>query len=527
MNDTEFNNKSTYGFRSLKPNLINSITLLNKVKNNDENRVLEYLDNKININEEEGEEEEDDDNDQTKESANKPSFWIEGYGCSSSIADMEMIAGQLKNIGYTMSKNPSKSSINLIVTCSVKDVTEHKMSYRIKSLSQYNKPLVIAGCLPAADIKLVEKLNPNASIMGPNSIDKTIDIVNSALNGHKNIFLNNSNLEKVTFPRVRVNPLISIIEIASGCLSECSFCQTKLAKGDLQSYRIGQIINQIKIDIKTGISEIWLTSTDNGCYGRDIGTNLIELLKRCNEIEGEFKLRVGMMNPMYLRNLVTDLIDTFSYSNKIYKFIHIPVQSGSENILRKMKRGHTATTFEELVKQFRKKIPNITIATDIITGFPGETEDDFELTLKLIQDLEIDIINTSKFSPRPGTKAVEFKRIDQDTILKRSEKLHRIVKQIAKKRNSMWINWEGDILINEIDNHGIKGRNQYYKSILVKEFNEKENSIKNNMIKSSKNISENILSHNSNNNKYKQYLGTTIKVKITGYTNHTLEGIQI
>ncbi len=526
MNDTEFNNKSTYGFKSLKPKLISNITLLNKVKNNDENRLIEYFNNKTDTNKDEDEEEEEEEKDiHTKEGANKPSFWIEGYGCSSSIADMEMIAGQLKNSGYTLSKSPSKSNINLIVTCSVKDVTEHKMSYRIKSLSKYDKPLVIAGCLPAADIKLVEKLNPNASIMGPNSIDKTIEIVNTALNGHKSICLNNSNLEKVSFPRIRINPLISIIEIASGCLSECSFCQTKLAKGDLKSYRIGQLINQIKKDIKTGIAEIWLTSTDNGCYGRDIGTNLIELLKRCDEIEGEFKLRVGMMNPMYLKDLVTDLIDTFSHSNKIYNFIHIPVQSGSENILRKMKRGHTARTFEQLVKQFRKKIPNITIATDIITGFPGETEDDFELTLKLIQDLEIDIINTSKFSPRPGTKAAEFKRIDQDIILKRSEKLHGIAKQIAKKRNSMWLNWEGDILINEIDNHGIKGRNQYYKSILVKEFNDNENAIKNNIPKGSKNIGESLLSRNLNNNN--QYIGKTIKVKITGYSNHTLEGIQL
>ncbi len=520
MNNTDFNNKSTYGFKSLKPKLISNITLLNKRKINEENMTVDHTDNKSNDNKEEEEEEE-----HTKETENKPSFWIEGYGCSSSIADMEMIAGQLKNNGFTISNSPSKSNINLIVTCSVKDVTEHKMAYRIKSLSKYDIPLVIAGCLPAADMKLVEKLNPSASIMGPNSIDKTIEIVNTALNGQKSVFLNNSNLEKVSFPRVRINPIVSIIEIASGCLSECSFCQTKLAKGDLQSYRIGQITNQIKKDIKTGIAEIWLTSTDNGCYGRDIGTNLIELLNRCDDIEGKFKIRVGMMNPMYLRGLVTDLIDTFFHSNKIYKFIHIPVQSGSENILRKMKRGHTANTFEELVKQFRKKIPNMTIATDVITGFPGETEDDFESTLKMIQDLEIDVVNSSKFSPRPGTKAAEFKRIDQDTVLRRSEKLHRLTKQIAKKRNSMWLNWEGEILINEIDENRIKGRNQYYKSILLKELNDDIDAIKNNMVKDSKKVGESLLVASNLNGR--QFLGKTIKVKITGYSNHTLEGIQI
>ena len=182
---------------------------------------------------------------------------------------MEMIAGQLKNNGFEIANNPNKASVNLIVTCSVKDTTEHRMVHRIKRLSNNNKPLVIAGCLPSADQKLVEKINPNASLMGPNSIDKTIEIVNSALNGQKNIFLQKSEIEKISFPKIRINPIISIVEIASGCLSECSFCQTKLAKGDLQSYRIGKIINQINNDVNTGAHEIWLTSTDNGCYGRD------------------------------------------------------------------------------------------------------------------------------------------------------------------------------------------------------------------------------------------------------------------
>ena len=180
-----------------------------------------------------------------------------------------------------------------------------------------------------------------------------------------------------------------------------------------------------------------------------------------------------MMNPMYLRDMITDLVDIYSNSNKIFKFIHIPVQSGSEIVLRKMKRGHTAKTFKEIVRQFREKIPDMTIATDIITGFPDETDDDFELTLKMITDLEPDIINSSKFSPRPGTTASKLKRISHEIMVKRSEILHNVIKHIAKKRNARWLNWEGHILIDEIDNGGVlKGRNQYYKSVIIKEFNE-------------------------------------------------------
>jgi threonylcarbamoyladenosine tRNA methylthiotransferase CDKAL1 len=511
--------------KSLKPKLIDNITLLNKGNRNNDNLSINYS---------QGESDKTDGKEQEKEQEKdpEPSFWIEGYGCSASFSDMEMIAGQLKKNGFKISNNPNTSSINLIVTCSVKDVTEHKMIHRIKRLSENNKPLVIAGCLPSADLKLVEKINPNASLMGPNSIDKTIEIVNSTLNGQKNVFLQHSGMEKIDFPKIRINPIISIIQIASGCMSECSFCQTKLAKGDIQSYRVGKILTQIRQDVITGgAHEIWLTSTDNGCYGRDIGTNLAELLKRCVEIEGEFKIRVGMINPMYLRDMITDLVDIYFNSNKIFKFIHIPVQSGSEIVLRKMKRGHTAKTFKEIVRQFKAKIPDMTIATDIITGFPDETDDDFESTLKMIKDLEPDIINSSKFSPRPGTYASKLKRINHEIMLQRSEIIHNVIKQIAKKRNARWLNWQGDILIDEIDNGQLKGRNQYYKSVIIKEFKEdllttikEENTLKGTIFAKS---TGNIYSTNSNNHKNSLVLGNTIKVKITGYSNHLLEGIQI
>ena len=196
-----------------------------------------------------------------------------------------------------------------------------------------------------------------------------------------------------------------------------------------------------------------------------------------------------------------------------------------------MKRGHTAKTFKETVRTFRAKIPDMTIATDIITGFPDETDDDFELTLKMIKDLEPDIINSSKFSPRPGTQASKMKRINHEIMLQRFEIIHNVIKQIAKKRNARWLNWEGNILIDEIDNGLLKGRNQYYKSVIIKEFKEdllttikEENNLKSTSFTKS---TGNIYSTNLNNHKNSLTLGNTIKVKITGYSNHMLEGIQI
>ena len=177
-----------------------------------------------------------------------------------------------------------ESDLNIIVTCSVKDSTEHKMLHRIKQLTVDNKPLLVAGCLTKTERKKIEKINPNVSLLGPNSLDRSVEAVNLTFSNNKIVFVDDSSEEKVNLPRLRVNKSISIVEIASGCLSNCSFCQTKLSKGNLKSYRPGSIISQIKNDVKDGCNEIWLTSTDNGCYGKDINSNLVELLKLCTQL---------------------------------------------------------------------------------------------------------------------------------------------------------------------------------------------------------------------------------------------------
>ena len=417
--------------------------------------------------------------------------WLESYGCAASIADSELIAGILKNRGFEIATHPNRADLNLIVTCSVKDVTEHRMIYRISRLSKSGKPLVVAGCLPKADPTRVQLASPHASLLGPNSIDKTAEVVDSAIAGNKMTALADSISDKTNVPRVRVNPVISIVQIATGCMSVCSFCQTKLAKGWLKSYRIGDIVRQVKNDIKDGCKEIWLTSTDNGCYGKDAGSNIVDLLESCTDIDGQYKIRVGMMNPMFLSPILDRLIQVFVENEKIFKFLHIPVQSGSERILRKMKRGHTAKTFSDLVASFRTRVPKITIATDVIVGFPSETEHDFYETTELINETQPDIVNASKYSARPGTAATVEKQINTTVVKKRTKQLHHLIDMTSRKRNSIWSKWYGEILIDEKRGNKVQGRNYAYKPVVV--------------------------TGNLN-------IGTHAFVYISGYTNHVLEG---
>ena len=393
-------------------------------------------------------------------------IFVEAYGCSASFSDSEMISGLIANGGHTLVDDSAESDLNIVVTCSVKDATANKMIHRIKSLK--TKPLVVAGCLPKAEQSTVEKFSENASMLGPNSLGKTLQVIDSTLGGIKQIALEDSDVTKVGLPKVRLNPAVGIVEIASGCLSECTFCQTKLSKGDLTSYRIGDIVRQVETEINDGCKEIWLTSTDNGCYGFDINTDLPSLVDAVVEIPQDFRVRVGMMNPMYMVRIKESLINSFD-NPKVYKFLHIPVQSGSDKVLHDMKRGHTVETFRDVVKRARERFPEFTISTDVIVGFPSETFEDFEKTVDLLKETRPDVVNLSKYSARPGTDAAKWKQIDVAEIKKRSKIIFEIINQISLENNQKWLGWKGEALFNEKTEEGIKARNFAYKSIFVDE----------------------------------------------------------
>ena len=393
-------------------------------------------------------------------------IWVEAYGCSASFADSEMISGLIVNGGHTLAHDPSESDLNLIVTCSVKDPTATKMIHRIKE--SQSKPLVVAGCLPKAERHTVEKFAQNASLMGPNSIGKTLQVIETTLNGSKVVALEDTDVSKVGIPKVRLNPAVGIVEIANGCMSECTFCQTKLAKGDLKSYRIGDITRQIKRELTDGCKEVWLSSTDNGCYGLDIGEDLSSLIDQVVQIPEDFRIRVGMMNPMFMPRIRDNLLKSFE-NDKVFRFLHVPVQSGSNDVLNNMKRGHTVETFKDVVRKFRTKFGPFTISTDIIIGYPTETQENFEETIDLLKETTPDIVNISRYSRRPGTVAAEMPQIDVTEVKRRSKQTTELINRISLGNNKKWVGWEGDVLFDENLDGQMKGRNFAYKPIFVNE----------------------------------------------------------
>ena len=397
-------------------------------------------------------------------------IYLETYGCAANKSDSEIMMGLLKEGGFQIVKDCKDADINIINTCIVKTPTAKRMERRIRELYSTGKPLIVAGCMAKAEVDRVKKFAPTASIITPNAIDRIVDVVERTLKG-ESVIAEGEMKEKVSLPRIPFNDVISIVQISSGCLSACSFCETRIARGVLKSFPPASIIERIKKDIKIGFKEFWITSQDNACYGFDLNTNLARLLKEIVSLEGDFFVRVGMMNPAHLikrREVLLELIEVYK-SEKIFKFLHLPLQSGSDRVLEDMNRGYTLMEFIEIVNAFRKEIPDITLETDVIVGYPTESEEDFEKTLKAIEILRPDVVNISKFSPRPHTPAEKLKQLPPEVVRRRSKALYELVKRIAMENNKRFLNRVVEVLVDEIGKDGTYiGRNIQYKPVIMR-----------------------------------------------------------
>jgi len=269
-------------------------------------------------------------------------------------------------------------------------------------------------------------------------------------------------------PKIPVNSVVGIIPINYGCLGACSYCCVLLARGRLRSYQTNEIVERVKRDLASGAKEIWLTSQDTACYGKEIATNLTDLLRRICEIEGKFFIRVGMMTPNQALEMLDDLIEAYK-NEKVFKFLHLPVQSGDNEVLRLMNRFYTVEDFKRIVYSFRKEIPKITLATDVICGFPGESQTAFKRTMELIKEIQPDVVNISKFFPRPHTPAKKMEPLPPQEVKERSKQMAGLLRRISLRKNRAWINWEGTILIDEKGREkSWIGRNFVYKPVVIK-----------------------------------------------------------
>ena len=237
---------------------------------------------------------------------------------------------------------------------------------------------------------------------------------------------------ELDLPKVRKNKFIEIIPINTGCLNACTYCKTKHARGKLGSYTVESIVSRVVSVIEEGVTEIWLTSEDTGAYGRDIKSSISILLKAIlKEIERypHVMLKIGMTNPPYILEHIGVVCEVLAHP-QVFSVIHIPIQSGSNKILGLMKREYTVEDFSYLVETLRKNVPDVTVATDIICGFPYETDEDFMETLSVVKKFQFSVMNTTQFYPRPGTPAAKMPKVNSQLVKSRTRQVTAIFESL-------------------------------------------------------------------------------------------------
>jgi len=410
------------------------------------------------------------------------SFYIETYGCTANKADSYIISNLLSKANYDQT-TLDKADFIIVNTCAVKEQTENKIKERLKKLNELygkdtKKNVIIAGCLPHISseyVDVIKKIVPNFSaIIDLSNIDEIEVILSEIKKGKKNLVLTSEkSIDKSKFLiNHKKGKNTGIVPISEGCVGSCAYCCVKNARGKLNCYNPDNIVRNVEHQLKQEIKQIYLTSQDCSIYQYN-ETGLVDLVEKIVNLDYKFFLRVGMINPSFLINNLDQLITIFNFK-KVYHFLHVPIQAGSNAVLKKMQRTYSISDIVEPIEVIRQRFPYLTISTDIICGFPEESEYDFYKTINLIKWLKPEILNISKFTARPGTVAKNMKQLKSRTIKERSIRLSKIFRNSIFTINEKWNDWKGEVLVlhKGIEKGQAFGRNFAYKNVFIDNYND-------------------------------------------------------
>ncbi|MFB6216614.1 MAG: tRNA (N(6)-L-threonylcarbamoyladenosine(37)-C(2))-methylthiotransferase [Candidatus Aenigmatarchaeota archaeon] len=396
--------------------------------------------------------------------------YFETYGCAANRSHSEVMKGLLLRSGCEIVENQELADVLVVNSCIVKGPTENRIIHRLKEFREEDgeRNIILAGCMPQAEYERAREFAPEASFVGPHNCKDIQKAVKSTYEGETVEFLDERREEKLCLPRMRYNELIDICEIAQGCTGNCTYCQVKFSKGSLKSYDPGNIEEEIRQSLNTGCKEIWMTCQDTASYGRDIGSSFPDLMQRILNLSGKFRIRIGMMNVDTLNENLKDTIDIFR-DERVYSFLHLPLQSGSDKVLERMGRNYTSDGFVETVETFREEVEDLNLWTDVMVGFPGETEQDFKKTERVLKDVKPENVNVSRFSPRPGTEAKDMEKVRSEVKKTRSKEMSEITETIRRDARKELEGTEREVLITERGEGEMewKGRDMAYRNVLV------------------------------------------------------------
>ncbi|AEM38781.1 RNA modification enzyme, MiaB family [Pyrolobus fumarii 1A] len=399
--------------------------------------------------------------------------YIETYGCALNHADSAIMSSVLASRGYTIVDSIEDADVIIINTCTVRLDTEQRMVKRIKEVwRKYGKSkrIVIAGCLAKAQPYLVKRVAPGAVLVSPGNVHRIYLAVESGTE-----LLVEDPLERKRLPpRPWKHGVVAEVVIQEGCLSDCAFCITKFARRYLRSQPIEEIVDYVKKLVEAGVVEIRLTGQDTATYGVDIYgkrmlPKLLEEIASVVESPDGCKayVRVGMMSPDQALPFWDELLDIMSHPC-IFKFLHIPVQSGDDRVLRVMRREYTVDEYRRMVYEARSKLPGVTIATDIIVGHPGEDEEAFENTVRLVEELLFERVHLAQYTPRPRTLAARLPQVPDPVKKERSRRLQRVIEDVGYRVHASYVGANALLVVTEEGSEGtLVARTHNYMQVIL------------------------------------------------------------
>ena len=365
-----------------------------------------------------------------------PKVFMRSFGCQQNVNDGERIRGILASIGYTVVEVPEDADLIIFNTCAVREHAQTKVLGNIgelKHLKVKNEKLMIAvcGCM-VQQKEMVEKLRKSYSfvdlVFGPNSIDELPNIISQNIKTKKRILNEPSERTDIieNIPVRRTSKTSAWVPIMYGCDNFCSYCIVPYVRGRERSRRKEDIIAEFTSLVKDGYTDITLLGQNVNSYGKGLDENMdfADLLSMLAKVEGDYIINFMSSHP---KDLTYKLLDVIAENSNITRRIHLPIQSGSNRILKEMNRKYTREEYLDLVNYAKDKIPNVSFSSDILVGFPGETEEDFLETLSVIEEVGYSQLFTFIYSKRTGTKAATMP--DSTPEKEKSERIMRIKKQ--------------------------------------------------------------------------------------------------
>ena len=401
-----------------------------------------------------------------------PTFVVETYGCQMNVHDSERISGLLLDAGYTQALANTQPDLVVFNTCAVRENADNKLYGNLSFLaprkkSDPNFQIAVGGCMAQKDKDLIIKKAPYVDVVfGTHNIGSLPVLLERARIEESAQVEIKESLEHFpsTLPVKRDSAFSAWVSVSVGCNNTCTFCIVPQLRGIEKDRPASEIIQEVKALVSQGVIEITLLGQNVNAYGVDFGDRLAfsKLLRECGKIKGLERVRFMSPHP---RDFTDDVIEAMAETKNVMPHLHMPLQSGSDKVLQAMRRSYRRDRYLGIIDKVRSAIPNAAITTDIIVGFPGESDADFEQTIDLVKQARFSAAYTFQYSKRPGTPAALMPdQIEQDVMADRYNRLHKIQQDISKQENQKLVGSTVELLVSghegrhDIDMNRMNGR---------------------------------------------------------------------